>query len=203
MFLLDLVLGVAGDWILTPLVGALTSAAGLALPAVGFAGGMLGMLLGGWRKWVVIGAGLAGVAIYVLVIKLDAAGEREARLEAEKVAAKLQGERDLFEQAVAERDRNFAIEQANHQACGERLRGNLNELRALQREHRAALEAQARVHRDELAQRLSLKSLKEKTHASAMACPGPLHPADRDYVDWMCERARARGEDPPGCAAAD
>lgn len=202
MWIIDLVIGGFGSTVLP----FLTSLAGLAVPGAGALAMVGGAILPQtWRvvKIAAIGFGLAGVAIYILVIKLDALGAREAKAIAETEEAKAKGDRDLYKAAVAERDRNMAAETARLQACAARTQENLAEITKLQADHRAALEAQARAHRAELKQRQSLFALKEKLNAVDQACPGPLHPADRDYVVWMCERARGRGESPAACAAGN
>lgn len=184
----------------------LTSAAGLAVPGLGIAGMVGGALVPQtWRviKICAIGIGIAGIAIYILVIKLDAAGEKSARLEAERDKVAAVASRDAWETAAGERERNLATEKASLAACGIRTQENLAQIARLQADHKAALEAQARAHRTELKQRQSLFALKEKLNAVDQACPGPLHPADRDYVVWMCERARGRGESPAACAAGN
>lgn len=182
----------------------MTSLAGLAVPGLGAVGAIGGAMLPRalrLAKWVLILGGLAGIAIYILVIKLDAARSETRAERAETRAVAAEGNSALWKAAVEERDRNMAAVTADLLACGERTRQNQTELRALRRENEAALAAQAKTLRNEMAQRLSLKSTKEKMNASAQSCTGPIHPADRDYLVWMCERARGRGEAPAGCAA--
>lgn len=191
-------MGFLTDLVLDQLGPLLLSDGGLALPVVGAAGSVLGMLLGGWKKYVVIAFGLAGVAIYVLVVKLDAAraetryAKEIGRLE--KELGQVEHKRDLQQVEVK-------LAGDRLKACATATENNLEQLRQYRRQIAAV--GQDRERLVKAAERSA--RTKERIHEAAKQCsgapslpgaapgvPGPV----RLWLDSLCERAGRA----PGCA---
>lgn len=159
------------------LFGALTSLGGLAVPGLGAVSAIGSILVPQAKrvlKWSLIGAGLAAVAIYIMVIKLDSArkdttiARKDGEItKAEARATEAEGLQKRWQMAAEERDRAIALRDVQLQEVVALNAGNLEELKRLRQHYDATVEQLGRQADQARAQGLAQCQLKERMHVEA------------------------------------
>lgn len=146
--MIDLLLSYAVPWIV--------SSAGLAMPAIGAAGTLVGAVFGGWKKWVVMLIGLMAIALWVMGLKLT----------------------------IARQETKIAVLQPQLDQCQTENAGNEAALTQLRLDSARAIAA-ITADRDRIArQKERVRVVKEKIVEHAAACPA-VPDAVVDWLGFM------------------
>jgi hypothetical protein len=137
---------------------------------LGAGGTLLSGLLGGWKRWALVGVAFLGV------IAWGGIGEiQKANLRADLAAQA--AEAATWKAAAAERERSL-------QAVGDANKRLTVAYDALRADAEAAVAAVTKDRDRQLEQAAKLKTARENIHASAPLCVGEP-PAYRDAMQWL------------------
>jgi len=203
-WILDLATGLAEH-----VVPFILSLGGLAVPGLGVAGMVGGALtprVFRTAKWFLILAGLAAVAIYILVIKLDAARKDTEIARQQKIVAERERDIETCKTSLNQANTNTRLANAATDEAKAAAERNFQMIAKLRADHEAAIDELAKQHHAELKRRATIAATKEKIDAAAKLCPG-VPPAVREFLDGMRHvtegdeaEPAAGGAAPPGRA---